>query len=275
MKFYKILIIIVALTIFKDLLDVGILAIFSNDRNSGIFNLLLYHGNLFAKLLLYVPLIAYVSRKYKLNIYTDFKFGNLKITSLLIALAILTYFIIVPFVNLETYSRLIKTGNISFYWFDLYALKDRDVITFLSVVIIGPIIEEIIFRGIVLKLFVRKYSTINAIILSSIIFSICHLKPLGMIYLFVYGLLFGYAYIKTNSLTMSILCHVLINFLAQINSYPAVNPETIFYVFIGVGIGLFMIKLILSELNKDDKLFAFQLKGIKSGWKTLVKDMIN
>ncbi len=95
-----------------------------------------------------------------------------------------------------------------------------------------------------------------------------------MIYLFVYGLVFGYAYIKTNSLTMSILCHVLINFLTQITlDSTIINTNTVFYVFIAVSISLFLLRFIISELTKDDRLLTLHLKGIKSGLKTLVNNM--
>lgn len=273
MKFYKIFLIIVGLTVFKDFLDIGVLAIFSKDRDGKIFNLLLFHGNLFAKLLLYVPIIVYVTRKYKLNIYSDFRQCNPKNTILLVALVILIYFVIVPLVNLETYSKLIRTGYLSYNWFDSNLLSNRNLILFLNIVLIAPVLEEIIFRGIVLKLFLRKYSAINAIVLSSLIFSVSHFKPIGFLYLFVYGLLFGYAYIKTNSLIISIFCHSMINFLSQITSSHSITTAPVFYVFIGISIGLLLIKLIISELNKDDKLLTFHLSGIKSGLKTLIKDM--
>lgn len=80
--------------------------------------------------------------------------------------------------------------------------------------IIGPVCEEIIFRGIILKGFLKSYSPKKAIVYSALIFGVIHLMPLQVISAFFAGLVLGYIYYKTKSLWLPIIIHVLNNLLA-------------------------------------------------------------
>ncbi len=79
---------------------------------------------------------------------------------------------------------------------------------------IGPICEEIIFRGIVLKGFLRSYSPQKAIVYSALIFGVIHFIPIQVISAFFAGLVLGYIYYKTKSLWLPIVIHILNNVLA-------------------------------------------------------------
>lgn len=78
----------------------------------------------------------------------------------------------------------------------------------------GPVCEEIIFRGIILKEFLKTYNPQKAIVFSSIIFGAIHMIPLQMIGAFFIGLVLGYVYYKTKSLWLPIVLHILNNLVA-------------------------------------------------------------
>jgi len=80
--------------------------------------------------------------------------------------------------------------------------------------IIGPICEEIIFRGIILKEFLKTYDYRKAIFYSAIIFSVIHMVPIQIIATFFIGLALGYIYYKTRSLWLVCIIHVLNNMVA-------------------------------------------------------------
>ncbi len=80
--------------------------------------------------------------------------------------------------------------------------------------VIGPICEEIIFRGIILKEFLLRYDYKKAILYSSIIFSAIHMMPLQVIATFPVGLVLGYIYYKTNSLWLVSIIHIINNTLS-------------------------------------------------------------
>lgn len=95
---------------------------------------------------------------------------------------------------------------------------------FLESVLAAPIIEEIIFRGIVFNKLSRKFSNKKAIIISSIIFAGLHflitlttgeLNDLPFIIsYFVMSVIINIVYIKTNSLFGGIIAHMLNNIFA-------------------------------------------------------------
>jgi uncharacterized protein len=86
----------------------------------------------------------------------------------------------------------------------------------LTSIIIGPLLEEVIYRGLFLQL-ARRYATAwKAIILSSAVFAVTHfMKGPGVTLLsFAMGCLFGWIVVRTGSLYPGFLCHAVFNFAA-------------------------------------------------------------
>jgi len=92
-----------------------------------------------------------------------------------------------------------------------YALNANPVTAFLSVVIVGPIVEEILFRGLVYGASERRLRAGGAICASSLTFALVHLQVVHLIPIFGIGLVLGWARWKTGSLGLPILIHVLNN----------------------------------------------------------------
>ena len=82
---------------------------------------------------------------------------------------------------------------------------------FLYAGIFGPVIEEIIYRGFLMKS-LQKYGKTFAILVSAAVFGLMHGNPLQSIFAFMVGLVFGYAAME-YSIYFSILLHVLNNLL--------------------------------------------------------------
>lgn len=82
---------------------------------------------------------------------------------------------------------------------------------FLYAGIFGPVIEEIIYRGFLMKS-LQKYGKTFAILVSAAVFGLMHGNPLQSIFAFMVGLVFGYAAVE-YSIYFSILLHVLNNLL--------------------------------------------------------------
>ena len=100
----------------------------------------------------------------------------------------------------------------------------------LTVAIIGPICEEIIFRGVILEGMLKKYDTTKAILFSSLIFSVIHLQPLQVIATFFIGLILGWIYVKTQSLWVCIGIHIVNNLVAVLtmDNSSMDNPTAVF-----------------------------------------------
>ncbi len=77
--------------------------------------------------------------------------------------------------------------------------------------IVGPILEEFLFRGIVFNKLKEFNSLDKSIILCTIIFALFHNSLSQMIYAFIMGCIFIKLYDKTNNLLYSIIFHVISN----------------------------------------------------------------
>ena len=87
----------------------------------------------------------------------------------------------------------------------------RTFVTVVVVVIVAPIIEEVLFRGILLHRFATKWSPRTAVVVSSLIFGVLHADILGHA---IFGVVLSLVYVRTGSLWLPIGIHMLNNGLA-------------------------------------------------------------
>jgi hypothetical protein len=77
--------------------------------------------------------------------------------------------------------------------------------------IVAPVTEEIMFRGVILRGFLRRFNLAGAFILSSLLFGATHLNPWQFVSAMLLGVLFAWWYARTRSLIPSLLGHFLVN----------------------------------------------------------------
>lgn len=99
-------------------------------------------------------------------------------------------------------------------YFLLSRMLGAGVVSVITVCLVAPVIEEMLFRGVILRSFLLNYSAPNAIILSSLLFAIFHLTISQLPAAFILGCLLGWLYLRTRSLWPSILAHFLNNSFA-------------------------------------------------------------
>lgn len=90
--------------------------------------------------------------------------------------------------------------------------------SFVSVVILGPLLEEIVHRGYFMNTFFPKSKYYLDVILSALIFGLSHLvlshrDPFSLMVYSFSGLFFALVYRWTKNLKITILCHSFMNFL--------------------------------------------------------------
>jgi uncharacterized protein len=77
--------------------------------------------------------------------------------------------------------------------------------------IIGPILEEIIFRKIIFGVLYVKTNFFVAALISSIMFSLLHGEPQHLLLYASMGFTFAFLYVKTNRIIVPIFAHVAMN----------------------------------------------------------------
>lgn len=119
----------------------------------------------------------------------------------------------------------------------------------LTITILGPVLEELLFRGGATRALLEKYSPWKAIFLSALLFGVFHLNPAQIVGAFFGGLLFAWMYYRTRSLAPCILIHILINsssvFLTlrypHIDSLKELMTTTPYYILIFLASALFVV----------------------------------
>lgn len=89
--------------------------------------------------------------------------------------------------------------------------------TFLKVVVIAPVIEELIFRGIIMHGFMRNYSTVIAILVSALFFALFHLNPWQFPATILLGLLLGWVMVITRNIFACMAGHAINNLLVLLS----------------------------------------------------------
>lgn len=83
----------------------------------------------------------------------------------------------------------------------------KGIFPFLMIVIAAPVLEELIFRGIILDGLLKRYSLFISILASSLLFGVVHLNPWQFVSAMVIGFLAGWVYYKTKNLALPMLIH--------------------------------------------------------------------
>lgn len=84
----------------------------------------------------------------------------------------------------------------------------------LSAVVAAPIVEEILFRGLILESCRERFGRTTAVFVSAFLFGLIHIVPLQVVNAFVVGLILGYVYLKTGSLLSAMIIHAVNNAIA-------------------------------------------------------------
>lgn len=93
----------------------------------------------------------------------------------------------------------------------LEQIKNNKISSFISIVLLAPLLEELFCRGILLRGLLAHTTPVKAIVWSSLMFAIMHLNPWQAIPAFILGILMGWIYWKTHSIWIAIFIHFINN----------------------------------------------------------------
>ncbi len=97
----------------------------------------------------------------------------------------------------------------------------------LCITLVGPVLEELIFRGAITKSLLANYKPSTAIIVSGLIFGVFHLNPAQILPAALIGILLAWMYYKTASLIPCIVVHIINNSLSVFLGLRYPEVETI------------------------------------------------
>lgn len=87
-----------------------------------------------------------------------------------------------------------------------------DALMLFLLLVYAPLVEELVFRGILLQRWATKWGLPWGLVASSVLFGLLHFNnPLGLTF---FGLVMGLLYVRSRSLWLPIVCHSLNNLAA-------------------------------------------------------------
>jgi membrane protease YdiL (CAAX protease family) len=95
---------------------------------------------------------------------------------------------------------------------DTFLTMSHNVWGFLSIAIMAPVVEELLFRGAIQGHMLRLgYSPRLALVISALLFGIMHFNPAQSFFAFMLGLAFGWLYYRTGSVVPGMIGHAINN----------------------------------------------------------------
>ncbi|MBB6216593.1 hypothetical protein HNQ80_002697 [Anaerosolibacter carboniphilus] len=157
--------------------------------------------------------------------------------------AVSSSFVLLSYEKFESYEEVSQNINDGLSTF----------IGMMCIIILIPIFEEILFRGLVMSELKKQIPVSLSIIIQAVIFAIYHGNPLQGIYTFVLGIALGAIYQWSNNLWLPILLHVTYNLLGTL-IFPVLLYYTEPYAWAYMIGGLILLILSMTFLYKKRKL---------------------
>lgn len=124
---------------------------------------------------------------------------------------------------LEQYQKLLEAAGMT--------EQHLSILLILYSILLGPIEEELVFRGVTLSSAKKALPFWLANCLQAALFGIFHLNYIQGIYAFFIGLVLGYVTYRSGSLLYSILLHMLFNAYGTLISRLLPSEQSVFYLF--------------------------------------------
>lgn len=209
----------------------------SNGNDVNLFNDYLSTKQIYIALIvaiIFIPLLINDYKKYKKQTNTKINYFYLIILGVILSLM---YNVFAYYLNFVLKTSLFDNSN-------------NIAITLLSTGILGPIIEELMFRGIIYNELKSKYSNMKSILITTIFFAIIHINIIQILYALIIGFILIFVYEKYNNIKAPIILHMASNITTTLFLPLLIKNNLI------INYGIFIFSLILLIiLKKYTKLF--------------------
>ncbi|MCP4645007.1 MAG: CPBP family intramembrane metalloprotease [bacterium] len=150
----------------------------------------------------------------------------------------------------------------------LAATPEAPVGMFIVICVMAPLLEEALFRGLILDGLLKRSTPRKAIIVSALLFSIAHLNPAQIPFAFLMGIILGWLFFRTRSLWTVVLAHFTLNSMAivlplvlttEIPGYNAGPEAGVFHpLWLDLlGLGLFVTGMLIFAAATPSRAEAF------------------
>ena len=144
-------------------------------------------------------------------------------------------------------------------------------------VVIAPLTEELLVRGLILRGFLSHYTARKAILASAVFFGLIHLNPWQFIGATTWGILFAWWFIQTRSILPCLFGHALVNALPLIvtavfrleipgftGEFGKVEFQPYWFDFVGIVLAALGVWLLIHQFRKSNDTVPEDVSGDSS-----------
>jgi membrane protease YdiL (CAAX protease family) len=110
-------------------------------------------------------------------------------------------------------------------WVSVERSSSQSLALLLLIGFVGPFLEEVIFRGVLFPVMMRKAGPLPGLFLQAGIFAVIHLHAGSMVPLFLLGILLGLIYVYTRRLMSCVWTHAMFNAMTLFYTLPLFTGE--------------------------------------------------
>lgn len=162
-----------------------------------------------------------------------------------------------------SYNNAVASANKIF----IFKTLSGFIITFISLCIVAPFTEELIFRGFVQSVLVEKSGLLKGLVIASLLFAVIHFNLWVFPGVFIAGLLLGYFFIRTQSLWSVAVIHAANNMLVMIFSNVKLPALSLKISLAAIAASVILIFYIWKK-------FGLNLKPLKGEYKKIISDSL-
>ena len=122
--------------------------------------------------------------------------------------------------------------------------------------LVAPVVEEVVFRGAILRaLLQKKWNPWIAIFISAAIFGIIHMNLTQGVSAFVVGIFMGWLFYRTRSIWPGVILHMMNNTISSMwdflpeNTFSSIPLSPVGYLMLFVPLGLFLLVIGIQKIN--------------------------
>lgn len=174
----------------------------TNDYQLELTNYISSKGLIIAiiTLIIFIPILLKVYKQHKTKYNEKLEPKNTLITIILgISFALIYNIIIYNINSIYNFTNIFNNSNTNM------------IIIFITSCIVGPLLEEFLFRGIVYNKLKQFNPTMRSIILTCLIFGLFHSNIVQIVYGFIFSFILIYVYEKYKNLKYPIIMHISAN----------------------------------------------------------------
>lgn len=110
----------------------------------------------------------------------------------------------------------------------------------LYLALLGPVLEELMFRGAITRELLKRYRPAAAILFSGLMFGLIHFNPAQSVAGFLMGMLLAWLYYRTRSVVPGILVHVVNNSLSVWGGMNFPDVDYLYQMVDGTAYGIWL-----------------------------------